>query len=247
MSKDQHSFHEQGFLLFYGLIMGLLIGVWGNLWADVFFEYVIKGDKSEVMTVSLIVITTILIVLLVILSERSYHFYKKIAKTTVTKPEAETSQDLKSVGKKRESITNENEIKKLLSEVYNKELTWLALTLTSFIGLIELLPEIKNYGITVNEQLLTTITASVGFILVGATVFSFHRVTKWLEIENNIQKDMPITLRKIGPDSKIGMIHKVLLSIDDKGNISHFKKWVVPLVILIYIGIWVTVIILKTM
>ena len=44
MSEDRHASHEQVFLLFYGAIIGFLAGIWGNLWATLYFEYVIKRD-----------------------------------------------------------------------------------------------------------------------------------------------------------------------------------------------------------
>ena len=82
MNEDKHSFHEQGFLLFYGLIMGLLVGVWGNLWASVIFDYnIVKSDTSDKTTIALIVVTSILIVLIVILSVMTYIFYKRWRKT----------------------------------------------------------------------------------------------------------------------------------------------------------------------
>jgi cbb3-type cytochrome oxidase subunit 3 len=85
--SENRSFHEQGFLLFYGLVMGLLVGVWGNLWADSLFEYIVKGDKSDVMAIAVIVTTSILIAMIVMLLVFSYSAYKKWRK----KPEKQTS------------------------------------------------------------------------------------------------------------------------------------------------------------
>ncbi|HLE75771.1 MAG TPA: hypothetical protein VI864_06990 [Candidatus Bathyarchaeia archaeon] len=66
MNEDQPALHEQVFLLFYAAIIGIVAGVWGNLWATLFFEYVIKSDTSLVLyfwiaTIILIVIVAILV------------------------------------------------------------------------------------------------------------------------------------------------------------------------------------------
>ena len=136
-------------------------------------------------------------------------------------------------------------VKRLLNLIYTKELIWVALTLTCFIGLIELLPEIKRYGTSASEISLTFLVTFIGLLLIGGTIFSFSRFTTWLDIENKWQMNFSLTLRRIGPDHKIGLLHKIFVKTDKDGNILHFRKWVVPLTSFIFAAIWIAMIVLK--
>lgn len=40
------SFYEQAFFMFYGILVGIVLGIIGNLWAQLFYEYVVKEDGS---------------------------------------------------------------------------------------------------------------------------------------------------------------------------------------------------------
>jgi uncharacterized BrkB/YihY/UPF0761 family membrane protein len=77
---NEHETNLQVFLLFYGILVGLLVGVFGNLVADAAFEYLAKGDKSAGVTNTLFITLTTLIVIVVILIIATYHFYKEIKK-----------------------------------------------------------------------------------------------------------------------------------------------------------------------
>lgn len=100
-------------------------------------------------------------------------------------------------GKDIEEAEEVQETKRFLKLIYNKELTWIALTLTCFIGLIELLPEIKRYGSSTSETCLTFLVTLVGLVLVGGTIFCFDRFTTWIDIENAWQKELPSTCEKL--------------------------------------------------
>jgi len=78
-SKKRFSTYEQIFLLFYGATIGLLVGVWGNLFATLFYEHIIKEDAS--LASVFLVVSLILIAMIAILTIMMIHFYKKMRRT----------------------------------------------------------------------------------------------------------------------------------------------------------------------
>jgi hypothetical protein len=77
MVAERHSFLEQRLLLFYGLMMGLIVGAWGNLWASAFFEYYAKGEHSPTMTNWVWASSLILIIMIAIFLVLTCVFYRR--------------------------------------------------------------------------------------------------------------------------------------------------------------------------
>ncbi len=72
---EKKELHFQGFLLFYAGLLGLLSGLWGNVWASIYFEYDIL-DKVAFHNVFWGA-TIILVVILLVFVFGMIHFYKK--------------------------------------------------------------------------------------------------------------------------------------------------------------------------
>ena len=77
--KRTFSLYEQAFLLLYGVFIGLIAGVWGNLWSTLYYEHIIKGDAS--LTTQFWLSSLIFIAIILILSVMMIHFYGKMKET----------------------------------------------------------------------------------------------------------------------------------------------------------------------
>ncbi len=148
--------------------------------------------------------------------------------------------------KENEKINKEieEEAKKLLDWIYHRELTWLAFMLTCFIGLIEKLPEIKFYGSSVSGRCLSTLLTVVAMMLVFGCVFSIDRFIIWGNIELETEYELPERMRNRLHSSNESR-HELLWEMDKKGKLLCLKSWLRPLIILLFIIVWIPIIILK--
>jgi len=143
-----------------------------------------------------------------------------------------------------EEIEDVDDVKRLLDWLYTRELSWAVLVLTSFIGLIELLPEIKYYGESIIDKCLTFLLATTALILVGGCVFSIDRFARLTNAEGALESKLPKKMKN-RLHNTMGPVHKIFLKIDEKGNGPYFKRWAVPLICSLFAIIWVIIIILK--
>ena len=67
---------RNAFFIFYATTLGLLAGLWGNLWATLFFERIIKGNKE--IDIHFWVVSIILIIIIAVLVWGMIYFYKRI-------------------------------------------------------------------------------------------------------------------------------------------------------------------------
>jgi len=74
------SFAENAFFMFYGLIVGVVIGVYGNLWAQLFYDYFIKDNiisNPDLRGIYFWLCTAILIVMCSITAVLMVHFWRR--------------------------------------------------------------------------------------------------------------------------------------------------------------------------
>ena len=139
---------------------------------------------------------------------------------------------------------NIDKIKKLLDWLYSTELTWVILILTCFIGLIELLPEIKYYGSSIGGMVLTFLLAFVALVLVGGCVLSIDKLVRVANTRIVLEQELPEKMKK-RLHKAWGAAYKVTFVMDENGKLLHWKRWIVFLASSIFIAIWVVIIILK--
>lgn len=139
---------------------------------------------------------------------------------------------------------NIDKIKKLLDWLYSTELTWVILILTCFIGLIELLPEIKYYGSSIGGMVLTFLLAFVALVLVGGCVLSIDKLVRVANTRIVLEQELPEKMKK-RLQKAWGAAYKVTFVMDEDGKLLHWKRWIVSLASSIFIAIWVVIIILK--
>lgn len=152
----------------------------------------------------------------------------------------ETKGEILRRGEKEEEI---NEVERLLDWTFSRELMWSVLILTCFIGLIELLPEIKQYGSSINDVCLTSLVVFVALALVGGCIFAIDKFARLAYAEGVLLRKLSKTTRQalfstMGPS-------RIFFRRDKKGNLLGLKRWVVSLVSFIFAVIWIAIIILK--
>jgi len=74
----KRDFPEQAFLMLYGTIMGVLVGVFGNLFATLYFEHIVKKDAS--LALPFLGVSIFLVLMLTVLFALMFIYFKK-AKT----------------------------------------------------------------------------------------------------------------------------------------------------------------------
>jgi len=136
------------------------------------------------------------------------------------------------------------EVKRLLDWIYSRELSWLVIILTCFIGLIELLPEIRYYGPSFGDTCLTFLLTFIALTLVCGCVFSIDRFVRLTNVEGVLEQKLPKTMR-YRLHSTTGPVHKIVYQLDEDGNLLCLKNWIVPLTSLIFMVIWILIISLK--
>ena len=77
---ESRSLNKEVFLLFYGAIIGFAAGLWGNLWATLYFEYILKGDANYEAHLSFYfwAVTFTSIALVVILGVATVYYFKRM-------------------------------------------------------------------------------------------------------------------------------------------------------------------------
>jgi uncharacterized membrane protein YcjF (UPF0283 family) len=60
---ERRDFYKQGMWGFYGIVVGLIVGAWGNFWASITYDYIIKHDSS--LAIVFCIATAVLIALIV--------------------------------------------------------------------------------------------------------------------------------------------------------------------------------------
>lgn len=139
-----------------------------------------------------------------------------------------------------------DDIKKLLDWITARELTWIVLGATCFIGLIELTPEIKHHGSSINGKGLTVLVILVTFVLIGGCVFSIDRYIRLVNSEGELEKELPESMRK-QLWGTMGPAHNIFFEIDKDGNFLRVRNWVAPVVSSIFAIIFYLIVIFKIM
>jgi len=147
------------------------------------------------------------------------------------------------MARKRE-VYEERDTEKLLDWLFGRELTWAVLILTCFLGLIELLPEIRYYGPSLKETSLSVLILLVAIALLGGGAFSIDRYIRLVDAEGVWQQRLPKRLRR-GLSGTCGPIHNILYEIDEDGDLLGLKSWMRPLVISLFVATWTLIIIVK--
>lgn len=137
-----------------------------------------------------------------------------------------------------------NEMKKLLDWLYSTELTWTVLLLTFFIGLVELLPEIRYYGPSIADKVLTFLLAFVALVLIGGFIYSVDKLVRVTNTRIVLEQELPKTMKKRLRKTWTG-IYELLFEMDEDGRLLHWKRWLVSLAYSIFAAIWVVIILLK--
>jgi len=137
-----------------------------------------------------------------------------------------------------------DEIKTLLDWIYSRELSWAVLILTCFVGLIELLPEVRYYGSSATGMGLTFLLALIALTLVAGCIFSFDRFVRLTNVEGILEGKLSKTMRDT-LYSTMGPFHKIVYEMDEDNDHAYLKRWVVPLVSLIFATVWIAIILLK--
>lgn len=75
-TAKKYDLFGQAFFLFYGAALAFFVGFWGNMWATVCFEYLIKKDVSLLLHFWISTVISIGIVLILIVA--AIHFYNNI-------------------------------------------------------------------------------------------------------------------------------------------------------------------------
>jgi uncharacterized membrane protein YqgA involved in biofilm formation len=78
-NKEKKKFFFEGFSLFYGLFMGLIIGVLGSFWASITYDYA-KTEKSFNLVSSFWIATGCLIAVIIAFIAVSIFFWRKAQK-----------------------------------------------------------------------------------------------------------------------------------------------------------------------
>ncbi len=168
----------------------------------------------------------------------------KIDKLRPKKANKEAKAEKTEVKEKEGKEIGKPDTKRLLDWLFGRELTWVAIVAACFIGLVELLPEIRYYGLSATGLGLTFLLVFIAFVLVGATLFSFDRYIRLLESERILEKQLPQNMRK-GLWGTMGPFHKILFKIDKNGDFLSVKKWVVYVISSIFAFAWILIIFFK--
>jgi hypothetical protein len=99
---------------------------------------------------------------------------------------------------------------KLMDWLLSTDLTWAVLILTCFIGLIELLPEIRYYGSSHGDVGLTCLLALVALVLVGGCIFSIDKFARLTNTRVLLEQEFSETVRRTFHGTKGGFIYNVL-------------------------------------
>ena len=145
---------------------------------------------------------------------------------------------------KMEEESTIDDVKTLLDWVYSSELSWIVLTLACFVGLIELLPEIKHYGSSVTDTALTYLLAFVALALVGSFIFCANTFVRRANAALFLEQKLPKTMRERGPRT-ITLIHKVMYEIDKEGRFVSLKRGPILVGSIVFAVIWIAIIVLK--
>ena len=141
-------------------------------------------------------------------------------------------------------MSRRNETEKILDWLYGRELSWAVITLTCFIGLIELLPEVRYYGSSVSCLSLTLLIFFVALALIGGCVFAINRFVKITNVEGIVEQRLSKKMRD-DLHSVVGPTQRLLYRKDNEGNLLGLKRWIMPFTSLIFAVVWTAIIILK--
>ena len=106
------------------------------------------------------------------------------------------------------------------------------------------MPEIRYYGSSIADTVLTFLLTFVALALVGGCVFSIDRFVRLTNVEGVLEKKLPKSMRN-ALYSTMGPFHKMVYEIGKDDNHVHLKRWVIPLTCSIFAVTWIAIIILK--